>query len=188
MDDKAQATDAPGADGPTDRRRGTDRRRFVAGTALATLGASTLLLSRNGAVGAATAAASSGVPDVTRLARFLTAKPDLSPEFVERAVSALIADEPAMGERLRALDAAIGAARLADVEAFRASALAADPAMMGPALSLIAALYLGSTGIDRPSRNVSLEEALMYRPTGDKTPTPTYARGGPGWWNRSEPA
>ena len=161
-----------------------DRRSFLVEPALVAAG---LVLEHALAAAPANAGAAVAETDVTRLAAFLTAKNDLSAEFVSRAHGALLAEDATFDQRLMTLMQRLAAAGLPDVEAFRASTLAADPTLMATAIALIGALYTGRVGQGYRGHLVSYEEALMYRPTADVLSIPTYSRAVSGYWTETPP-
>ncbi|HUO21571.1 MAG TPA: sugar dehydrogenase complex small subunit [Caulobacteraceae bacterium] len=153
-----------------------DRRRFLAGST-----ALTAVLTMTGMTAAAADLAAPPA-DVAALAAFLTGKSDLSSEMVRKAYEGLRAQEPGFDQRLAMLGERIRAAGLADVEAFKASALAGEPSLMATATALIGALYTGRVGHDWRGHFVAYQDALMYRPTADVTVVPTYSRRPSGYW------
>ena len=120
--------------------------------------------------------------ELIKIASFLTGKPDLADEFAKRAYDALVADLPDYPQRLRILMDKISAARLKDVDAFRVSPIGTDGDLMTTATALIGALYTGRVGNDYSGRFIAYREALMYRPTANETPIPTYAPMVLGYW------
>jgi hypothetical protein len=131
---------------------------------------------------AGTAAGAVGTADFRRIAAFITGKADLADEFVDRAHAALTAEDPSFEQRLQALIARVGGAGLTDVEQFKASPLARDNELMKTAMAIVSALYLGYVAGPDGGRCVSYEAALMWRPTADVLPIPSYAPAPPGWW------
>lgn len=128
-------------------------------------------------------ASSSVDPAFLKLARFLTGKSDLDGRIAALAHQGLMAADPAFSERSAALERAIKQADLADVDAFAASDLYADAALKATAIAVISAFYLGQVGEGRTATFVSFEKALMFQPTEGVIVIPTYALGGPNYWD-----
>ncbi len=116
------------------------------------------------------------------LCRFLTGWGGLDARVVSRAFAALGRAAPGFEDQAHALWAAIDGAGLKTVQDFRASPLYLDRAHRDMAGLLVAALYLGVVGEGDTAMLVSYEAALMFAPTQDVTPIPSYAIGGPGYW------
>jgi hypothetical protein len=72
---------------------------------------------------------------------------------------------------------------LKTVQDFRSSPLYLDGENRETAGKLVAALYLGVVGDGDAATLVSYEAALMFAPTQDLTPIPSYAIGGPAYWD-----
>lgn len=66
---------------------------------------------------------------------------------------------------------------------------AADTAgLKAPLLALVAAWYTGTVGDGPDATVVAYADALMFRPTADAAPVPTYCGRGPLWWTAAPPA
>jgi hypothetical protein len=96
--------------------------------------------------------------------------------------AALGAATPGFEERAHALWTAIHGAGWKTVQDWRGSPLYGDPAARETAAMLVSAFYLGVVGDGDAATLVSYEAALMFAPTQDVTPIPSYALGGPGYW------
>ena len=59
--------------------------------------------------------------------------------------------------------------------------------LVKPALALVAAWYTGCVSESANAPIVAYDDALMYRPTRDALPVPTYCLGGPAWWTTDPP-
>lgn len=157
------------------------RRRFLAVSALAASVAAVITAAPGFAQSAMTV--SNGDPAFLDLARFLTGKPDLDARIAALAHQGLIAADPAFAERSVALQRAIKQAGVADVDAFADSELYADDGLKATAMAVISAFYLGQVGEGRSATFVSFEKALMFQPTEGVIVIPTYALGGPNYWD-----
>ncbi len=157
------------------------RRRFLAASAMAASVAAVLTAAPGFAQSAI--AVSSVDPAFLTLSRFLTGKPDLDGRIAALAHQGLIAADPAFPERSAELQRAIEQAGLADVDAFAASDLYADDSLKATAMAIISAFYLGQVGQGRTASFVSFEKALMFQPTEGVIVIPTYALGGPNYWD-----
>ncbi len=159
------------------------RREFLALSAIAT--AAVGLAVSNSLIGSALAADAPADSTFTVLARFLTGRLDLDERIVARAYEEFTAYDPSFAGRAVALARAIKVAGLADVDALVSSPLYADDRHRSTAIAIVSAFYLGRVGTGTAARLVSFEKALMFRPTADMVPIPTYAIGGPGWWGKA---
>lgn len=131
---------------------------------------------------AAGGAADQGVIDT---ARILTGRSDLPAAIIARAQHFQAELDQTFASRLPALVEAVARSAVRDREAVIAGLSAADAAT---AVQLISPLYLGYTGspsttdaIDN-AKFVTFLDALMYEPTADNVPRPSYAIGGPNYW------
>jgi hypothetical protein len=158
------------------------RRRFLALSAAAASAAG--LVTAAPGITQAVTPASRVDPAFVRLARFLTDRNDLDARIIARAYDALVTADPSFATRSIALARAIGDAHLADVNALAISPLYADPADRAVAIAIVSAFYLGQVGEGSKARFVAFEKALMFEPTADMVPIPTYSRGGPGYWGK----
>lgn len=134
------------------------------------------------ALRAGAAAPSPVVSPSVALSRLLTGWQGLDARVVSRAFAALADTTPHFEERAHALWAAITRAGLQSVEEFRGSPLYQDQDQRATAAMLVSAFYLGVVGDGETARLVSYEGALMFAPTQEVTPIPSYALGGPGYW------
>lgn len=157
------------------------RRRFLAVSALAASVAAVV----GGAPGLAqgVVAATDVDPEFVELSRFLTGRPDLDARIIARAHEGLTSADPAFSSHWTALQRAIQQASVADIDAFAASALYDDPALKATAMAIISAFYLGQVGQGGDATVVSFEKALMFQPTEGIIVIPTYALGGPNYWD-----
>ena len=158
------------------------RRRFLALSAAAASAAG-LVTAAPGIV-RAVAPASQVDPAFVQLARFLTGRTDLDARIIARAYDALVTADPSFATRSIALARAIGDAHLADVNALAMSPLYANPSDRAVAIAIVSAFYLGQVGEASKARFIAFEKALMFEPTADMVPIPTYSRGGPGYWGK----
>jgi fructose 5-dehydrogenase small subunit len=158
------------------------RRRFLALSAAAASAAG--LVTAAPGITQAVAPASRIDPAFVRLARFLTGRNDLDARIIARAYDALATANPSFAAHSIALARAIEDARLADVNALAISPLYADPGDRAVAIAIVSAFYLGQVGEGSKARFVAFEKALMFEPTADMVPIPTYSRGGPGYWGK----
>jgi len=158
------------------------RRRFLALSAAAASAAG-LVTAAPGIV-RAVAPASQVDPAFVQLARFLTGRNDLDARIIARAYEALVTTDPSFAARSTTLARAIEDARLADVNALAISPLYANPSDRAVAIAIVSAFYLGQVGEASKARFIAFEKALMFEPTADMVPIPTYSRGGPGYWGK----
>ncbi len=149
------------------------RRRLI-GIAASAIGALALR--------ARAAAPPAAVSPSVALCRWLTGWQGLDARIVSRAFAALGAATPGFEERAHALWTAIHGAGWKTVQDWRGSPLYGDPAARETAAMLVSAFYLGVVGDGDAATLVSYEAALMFAPTQDVTPIPSYALGGPGYW------
>lgn len=104
--------------------------------------------------------------------------------IIARAYDALVTTDPSFAARSTTLARAIEDARLADVNALATSPLYANPSDRAVAIAIVSAFYLGQVGEASKARFIAFEKALMFEPTADMVPIPTYSRGGPGYWGK----
>jgi hypothetical protein len=131
----------------------------------------------------AAAAAPEAVAPSVALCRFLTGWQGLDARVVSRAFAALSRMTPGFEDRAHALWNAIAGADLKTVQDFRNSPVYLDGENRDTVGMLVAAIYLGVVGDGDAATLVSYEAALMFAPTQDLTPIPSYAIGGPAYWD-----
>ncbi|WP_138470593.1 sugar dehydrogenase complex small subunit [Poseidonocella sp. HB161398] len=164
---------APAAPAPA----GLRRRDFLLSSALAGLAAS---LPFGGTARAA------GAADFGALSAFVTGRSALDAALAERAYGQLAALDPGFDAKLAALSAAIAETGAESVDAFLATGPA--PELRATMTTITAAWYLGYTGTPDPSQEsdnaklVTYREALMWEPTADATPIPTYSQHRQNYW------
>jgi fructose 5-dehydrogenase small subunit len=109
---------------------------------------------------------------------------DLDPEMATRLQAAMRKAFPGYDTQFAAL------ARLAAGGGQPGEILArADtPDLELAVMTLVAAWYMGSAANTLNAPMVAYYDALMYRPTRDALPVPTYCFGTPGWWTQDPPA
>ncbi|AQS87716.1 membrane bound FAD containing D-sorbitol dehydrogenase [Neoasaia chiangmaiensis NBRC 101099] len=153
-----------------------DRRRFMGG-ALAT--AALALMQGTRPAHAATADDAAFLT----LSRAITGKTDLNAETAARLRPLLGRSFDGLDARLRQLAplAAQGATPEAVADAAEKAGLKDD------FFRILTAWYTGSAKIGLNAPMVAYYEALMYRPTRDALPVPTYCFGEPGWWTQDPP-
>ncbi|MCA0423307.1 MAG: sorbitol dehydrogenase family protein [Proteobacteria bacterium] len=153
-----------------------DRRQLLLALAAIPLASNASFAQNSGAAAA---------PDVAALARLLIGRPDYSDVIIGRAQAFQADLDATFAARLAGLVQAVARIGSKDREAVIAGLSQAEVAT---AVQLISPLYLGYTGspsttsnIDN-SRFVTFLKALMYEPTADNVPRPSYAHGGPNYW------
>ncbi|MFS3137278.1 sugar dehydrogenase complex small subunit [Gluconacetobacter sacchari] len=115
------------------------------------------------------------------VSRAVTGHADLDPIIARRLFAAMRATFPEYRDRI---------GRLFDLVAQGGSPkeiLARSGDLKGDLLALIAAWYTGSVEDRTNAPMVAYDDALMYRPTRDGLPVPTYCFGRPGWWAEPPP-
>lgn len=153
-----------------------DRRHFL-------LALAAMPLAEN--IAMAQAPAGAAAPDVIAAARLLIGRADYPAVIIARAQAFQSDLDKTFAMRLAALIQAVARGGDKDREAVIAGLSQAEAAT---AIQLISPLYLGYTGapstttaVDN-SRFVTFLKALMYEPTDDNLPRPSYAHGGPNYW------
>lgn len=156
-----------------------DRRQFLVALTSLPFAAAT----KNGAL--AQPGGPNASADVVAAARILTGRASLSEAAIARAATFQGELDKTFPDRLAALAKAISGGASKDREAAIAGLSQADAAT---AVQLISPLYLGYTGapstdnmVDN-AKFVTFLEALMFEPTADNVPRPSYAIGGPNYW------
>ena len=117
------------------------------------------------------------------LSRALTGHPELNARTAERmwaaferTDAALFADFPALARLRRDGQTAPELLQSAQAAGFGDAALA-----------LVTAWYTGTVGSGAKVEVVAYADALMYWPTRDAMPPPSYVLGGPAWWVEPPP-
>lgn len=159
------------------------RRRFLLSTAAASavLAASPVLAPMS-----AFAAAQPDNHTFGQVSRFVTGRKTLPDVLVTRAHDQLLALDPAFDDKLAALASTIQASGAKSIDAFLKTN--PDSALRDTMVTITGAFYLGYTGTPDPSqmtdnaRFVTYHEALMFEPTADATPIPTYSHHGHNYW------
>ena len=160
------------------------RRRFLAISAAVAAASAAGVIAAVPGITRAVAPTTEVDPAFVQFARFLTGRSDLDARIVARAYEALVTADSSFAVRSMALARAIEDAQLADVNALVASPLYADPGHRAVAIAIVSAFYLGQVGEGSKARFVAFEKALMFEPTADMVPIPTYSRGGPSYWGK----
>jgi fructose 5-dehydrogenase small subunit len=169
----------------TDTASGVRRRALMVATAVA--GASVLapeMLAPSRAAGRAAARALN--PDEAQflaVSRAVTGHQDLNPEIATRLFAAMVRTFPDYGARIAALSHLTQAGGKPEEILARAEEANQRQAMLG----LVAAWYTGSVRDRTNAPMVAYYDALMYRPTSDALPVPTYCFGTPAWWTETPP-
>jgi len=150
-------------------------------TLLATLGAAT-------AAGTLPTAARANAPTTAEtflsVSRAVTGRTDLDPTLATRLLAAMVETFPGYTTRLTALAAVTQAGGTPEDILPRAEQVNVAATMK----QLIAAWYTGSSRNTMHAPMVAYYDALMYRPTRDALPVPTYCFAEPGWWTQIPPA
>ncbi|GBQ18261.1 sugar dehydrogenase complex small subunit [Tanticharoenia sakaeratensis] len=117
------------------------------------------------------------------ISRAVTGRSDLNPQTAGRLLIAMKQMYAGYSDVLTALSQAVsGGGTPKDILA------RAEQANVAPAMhQLIAAWYMGSAKNVMHAPMVSYYDALMYRPTRDALPVPTYCFAEPGWWTQDPP-
>ncbi len=160
------------------------RRDFLKTTALAGLALSSLMSLQG--VGSAFAAPAEGAVRFGSLSSFVTRHEGFNPALVERAYSQLKALDPKFDAKLDALSKAIRNSGAKSMDAFLASNPTSD--VRDTMTTITGVWYLGYTGTPDPSQEtdnakfVTYRDALMWGPTSDATPIPTYSQHKHNYW------
>ena len=125
------------------------------------------------------AAADDEAQRFTLLSEFLTGY-KLDPVLGARYLAALAKRNKTFSSDISALQHVVQQSGVADMDAFLALKLA-DPDMMKTATKIVSAWYLGVVGEPEDAELITYREALMYRPTKDILPIPTYGPGPNAW-------
>jgi len=135
-------------------------------------------------------AAASGLPTQAAdqdmfldVSRKLTGFSDLNPEISARMLADFLVVEPDYLSKIRRLAVLVTAGGSPEDILGRA-----DDATRPALHQLVSAWYMGSIGNYVNAPMVSYYDSLMYRPTADALPVPTYCFGTPGWWAETPPA
>ncbi|ACI50944.1 conserved hypothetical protein [Gluconacetobacter diazotrophicus PA1 5] len=165
-----------------DAAPGVSRRALMAAGAVA--GASALA---PGALVPGRAVALTLSPDEARflaVSRAVTGRQDLNPLIGTRLFAAMVRTFPNYGARIAALSRlAVAGGKPEEI-----LARAEEANQRQTMLDLVAAWYTGSVQDRTNAPMVAYRDALMYRPTDDALPVPTYCFGTPGWWTEVPPA
>lgn len=139
----------------------------------------TLLPVRERALAAAIAAP--GDRAFLEISRAITGHSDLDPVISARLCSAMQATFPGYTDTIRALSSLIASGgEPKDI-------LERSGDLRGAVLALNAAWYTGSVEDKTNAPMVTYYNALMYQPTRDGLPVPTYCFNRPGWWTEDPP-
>lgn len=113
----------------------------------------------------------------------VTGHGDLNPDIAARLFAAMVRTFPGYGAQVEAL------ARIARPGGTPEEILsrAEEANLRQTMLGLVAAWYTGSVQDKTNAPMVAYYDALMYQPTRDALPVPTYCFGKPGWWTETPP-
>lgn len=160
------------------------RRDFLKTTALAGLALSSAMSLQG--VGTAFAAPAEAATRFGSVSSFITRHKGFDPALVERAYTQLKALDPEFDTKLDALSKAIQSSGAKSVDAFLASN--PDSGVRDTMTTITGVWYLGYTGTPDPSQEtdnakfVTYRDALMWGPTSDATPIPTYSQNKQNYW------
>lgn len=121
-----------------------------------------------------------------KLSAFVTGRKNFNPDLVTRAYGQLMALDPNFGTKLNALGAAIAKSGAKSIDAFLATN--PDKDIRDTMTTITGVWYLGYTGTPDPSQEtdnakfVTYRGALMWEPTSDATPIPTYSQHTHNYW------
>jgi fructose 5-dehydrogenase small subunit len=121
-----------------------------------------------------------------RLSAFLTSHDDLKPEVGARIFRSYAPGSPE-NRQLADLYTGIRSAGVGSVDAWLASSGFRDTTLSGPAVAVVAAWYLGFVGQGERAQLVTFEDALMFAPTADVLPVPTFCQTETGAWAAPPP-
>lgn len=169
---------------------GLSRRRLLlnSGISLAGLVAGSVAL--HAAFAADSGALATVAPDV--LARFMafsrlaTGHASISDVLGERLYGALAAKDKNFAANLASLTAMVRAKGFKDVETLEAAVKENAP-LHATLMSVIGAWYSGVVEEGSHATVYAFEAALMYQPSSDGVPIPTYAHNGPNYWVAAPP-
>ncbi len=116
------------------------------------------------------------------ISRAITGRQDLDPILSSRLCAAMQATFPGYATTIQALASVTANGGQPHEILDRAGDL------KKAFLALNAAWYTGSVEDKMGAPMVSYYDALMYQPTKDGLPVPTYCYGRPGWWTEAPPA
>ncbi|MER5172476.1 sugar dehydrogenase complex small subunit [Thioclava kandeliae] len=176
-------TDKAEAPAASKELSGMDRRNFLITSAVAGFVAASgagLGMSR------AMAATADGVAGFGTISAFVTRQKGFDPKLVERAYDQLVELDPSFDTKVVALSDAIKSADVEDIDAFLATS--PDQDLRETMTTITAVWYLGYTGTPDPSQEkddakfVTYRDALMWKPTGNTTPIPTYSQHKQNYW------
>lgn len=124
--------------------------------------------------------------DFMVLSQFVTGHKMLDVTVGQGLLTGLRAQYPDFDAQASALQAQIDARKPADVQAL-ADALGGNP-LHDTLLAIVRGWYSGVVAEGSHATVYAFEKALMYRPSLDAVPIPTYALNGPNWWTAEPPA
>jgi hypothetical protein len=117
------------------------------------------------------------------LSQSLTGWQNLDAGLSARLLNAMTVNDASLATQLLAIRDLVRAGDTPGVILARAKAAN----LVKPALALVAAWYTGCVSESANAPIVAYDDALMYRPTRDALPVPTYCLGGPAWWTTDPP-
>ncbi|MBT9383574.1 sorbitol dehydrogenase family protein [Pseudooceanicola sp. CBS1P-1] len=167
-------------DRPAAARGGFRRRDFLLTSAMTGLAVSL------GATPGLAATAGADAEGFGTISAFVTGQATLNPALVQRAFTQLVALDGGFADKLSALQTAIKDSGADSIDAFLATAPAQD--LRDTMTTITAVWYLGYTGTPDPSQEkddakfVTYRDALMWGPTSDATPIPTYSQHNQNYW------
>lgn len=115
------------------------------------------------------------------VSKAITGRPDLDPVLSSRLCAAMQTTFPAYASTIQSL------ARITAQGGQPHEILDRSGDLKKAFLALNAAWYTGSTEDKTNAPMVAYYDALMYQPTKDGLPVPTYCFGRPGWWTEAPP-
>jgi len=121
-----------------------------------------------------------------RLSAFLTGHDNLKTEVGARIFRSYAPGSPE-NRQLADLYTAIRNAGDSSVDALLSGSGFRDTPRFGPAVALVMAWYLGFIGQGEQAQLVAFEDALMFAPTADVLPVPTFCQSETGAWAAPPP-
>ncbi|MBB2200127.1 sorbitol dehydrogenase family protein [Gluconacetobacter tumulisoli] len=161
---------------------GVSRRTLMMATAVA--GVSTLAPEMLAPGRAAARALSADEERFLAVSKAVTGHQDLNPDIATRLFAAMVRTFPGYGARIEALSHLTQAGGKPEEILARAEEANQRQTMLG----LVAAWFTGSVQDKTNAPMVAYYDALMYRPTHDALPVPTYCFAVPAWWTETPPA
>ncbi|GBQ37400.1 hypothetical protein HLH34_08755 [Gluconacetobacter azotocaptans] len=160
---------------------GVSRRTLMMATAVA--GVSTLAPEMLAPGRAAARALSADEARFLAVSKAVTGHQDLNPDIATRLFAAMVRTFPGYGARIEALSHLTGGGGAPEEILARAEEANQRQTMLG----LVAAWFTGSVQDKTNAPMVAYYDALMYRPTHDALPVPTYCFAAPAWWTEAPP-